>query len=108
MRTRSSGRGRATIRPGEPSEPRAVGDSPSAGTPAQVHAPSRRSNASRFDMPTKSATYPVAGCSKTCFGVSNWSIVPPRMMASRSPSASASDWSWVTKTAVKRSFACSR
>ena len=34
-------------------------------------------------------------------GVSNCSMAPARMIASRSPRAKASAWSWVTKTAVK-------
>ena len=49
------------------------------------------------------ATYSVAGRSKTCSGVSYCSMRPWRMIASRSPRASASDWSWVTNTAVKPS-----
>ena len=53
------------------------------------------------DMPMNAATYSVAGRSKTRSGVSYCSMRPLRMMASRSPRASASDWSWVTNTAVK-------
>ena len=41
-------------------------------------------------MPMKPATYSVAGSSKTCSGVPSCSIVPARMIASRSPSARAS------------------
>ena len=49
-----------------------------------------RSQTAGCDMPMNAATYSVAGCSKTCSGVSYCSMRPLRMMARRSPRASAS------------------
>ena len=47
-------------------------------------------------MPMNPATYSVAGSSNTFSGVASCSMRPAFMIASRSPSASASTWSCVT------------
>ena len=58
-----------------------------AGDGLALAASSRRPgarSASRFDMPMNSATYSVAGSSKTCSGVPTCSNAPARMIATRS------------------------
>ena len=56
----------------------------------------RSGTTSRLTIPMNAATYSLAGRSKMSSGVPSCSIRPARMIAIRWPSASASDWSWVT------------
>ena len=51
---------------------------------------------SAFDVPMKSATNEVRGCSYSVFGSASCSTRPPSMTAIRSDIVSASSWSWVT------------
>ncbi len=50
----------------------------------------------------------MAGCSKISVGVPTCSIRPWFITTTRSATSSASSWSWVTKTLVRRISSCSR
>lgn len=75
---------------------------PSGAWPGSTASAARTSESRRSarSAPTKSATKSSAGAASRRSGVSYWTILPSRMIATTSPMRIASSMSWVTKITV--------